>query len=700
MSEKSGRLEELKSRAEKLLREDPLRRQDFSQQESSKLIHDMQVYHAEIEIQNEELRDTQLRLQEALKKFTDLYHHAPVGYFTINHAGLLVEMNETMARVVGKPRDRLLKKPFYQLIHPDDQAIFLGKLKALVAIPDGKQMELRLLDQAGHVRFCLLKAAAGMLENTVLISVMDISERKKVEEKLKLSNKVVETTGDGVLITDIQGTVINVNPSFCTATGYEQHEIIGQNPRVLQSGKQSKHFYEKMWHDINRYGSWQGIVWNKKKNGDLFAEHLTINSILDYRGKVEFYVGVFSDITEQVRYEQHLREVQKMEAVGTMAGGIAHDFNNMLAGIMSATFLMKKHLADAQFITKKIDLIESLGSSAADLIQKLLAFARKSPVDLRPIQAKSFVADVIGMVQPSIPESIKLSYQSDISDHCELNLDKTMFQQMVFNLASNAVYALDHRPDPTISIRVHEVSVSDLPEHVRAHAVHEHYVAFALQDNGCGMNKETLRHAMEPFYTTKGVGKGTGLGLSMVLGGMQMHEGQVDVSSKQNEGTTITLYFPFYSDADQQFSKEIALLSVQEVPQHYGKEFILVVDDNDQLRELMVELLDSIGFHCIEAINGAEGYRQYIKYREKLSLLITDLIMPKVGGTELATSIHAIDRDFPIILLSGYDLNQIEPTVSGEAIQLMHKPFEPVELVSRIEEMIASRGKRNTSHIE
>lgn len=680
-----ARFAELEKRARILIENEESLEMDCHRLGAKELIHQLQVYQVELEIQNEELRDTQEKLLISRDHLSHLYHQAPVGYISVDKYGIIREVNQRWLNMLQMTIDECMGKPLVDFICEPDRSVFLGRFRAFFKVPEGKSMEVCLKREDGSVFYARLEGRLAEPTHDLrakvkdkvymLLTISDITARREAEANLRLADKIIHTAQEAILVTDPQGTVLNVNPSFEKATGYAKDEIIGKNPRILQSGRQSRSFYEAMWEKLADTGNWQGIVWNRRKSGEEYAEKLTINAIYGERREITHYVGVFTDITDQLELEERLRQSQKMEAIGTLVGGIAHDFNNMLAGIVGNLYLAKKKSAPQTAVLPHIEAIETLSDRAAQMITQMLTFARKGIVQMQPLSLNSCVDDILAAVgRVTIPENIQLNIDL-CREELIVNADKTQIQQVIINLLSNARDALADREQPVIDICLTSYRANQ--EFLLEHGLSgpEAFARLTVTDNGCGIENEKYAHIFEPFFTTKETGKGTGLGLAMVYGAVQTHGGVIKLESKQGAGTSFHLFLPVTDAAvETQSSEPLTHIA--------GKgETILLVDDEDVVRSVSSEVLENHGYQVIQADDGKVAMDIFEARLFEIDLIILDIVMPNMNGDEVAQNIRQRRPDIPIIFMTGYDKEHvISRTEQLKNSMILGKPFQYEEL--------------------
>jgi len=534
-----------------------------------------------------------------------------------------------------------------------------------------------LLATLASFLFVRLKYNNQNLETLVLERTKELSDS---HEQLKLSARVFSDTHEGIIITGADKRIVNVNPSFCKITGYSQDEVIGQNPSILSSGKQSKEFYQCMWQEISEQGHWQGEVWNRKKGGEIYAELLIISMLKDEFDNVVNYVGVFSDITQQKEQQVQLQRAQKMDALGKLVGGIAHDYNNMLGVVLGYTDLMKIKFSTVDGLAKYIDNIAQAGERGRKLTQRMLNFSKKESSGAECTSINDILNSQKDLLSKSITALIPIRYDLSQSDWL-VWVDSSEFEDMLLNMSINAQHAMVDGGSLTFTTQtVHlgaaEAKFLDLAKN--------DYLKLTIRDTGCGMSDELMSKIFDPFFSTKR-SQGTGLGLSQVYGFMERSGGAVKVHSELGVGSEFSFYFPRYQGGnDNETEQEVSAL---ERVQGDG-ETILVVDDEPALRNVAAEMLRLAGYRVLMASDGDEALD--ILGSHSVDLVLSDVIMPYMDGYQLAKRIERLYPEVKVQLASGYSDNRhIEAGNVQLHKTLLNKPYSSFELMSRISQLLA-----------
>jgi len=505
--------------------------------------------------------------------------------------------------------------------------------------------------------------------------VTDISERKRIEDVLRMFYHAVEQSADFVIILNKDGVIEYVNPAACKGTGYTQEEAVGKVGYFARPGVRVNEPYKQIWQAIASEGSWEGKLTDRRKDGSGYPALCSVAALKDGQGIVTHYVCIQKDMTEYERLEVQFREAQKMEVLGTLVGGIAHNFNNILAGITGNIYLAKastKHLSDVQ---RNLKTIEKLSFGAANMIKQLMAFARKSMITMKSFDFSSLIKESCNLYKTSLQENI--DFRCTLSNEAlTVHGDTAQLQQVLFNLLNNARDALANRDDSAIDVSMERFAADDsfLKQHPDLEA--QHFAHLSVSDNGPGIPESCIQNIFEPFFTTKEVGEGTGLGLAMVYGSIREHGGVIDVQSEEGKGTCFHVYLPLAEVSGTAYEPEEGKPTAKGTGQT-----ILLADDSEALRETGKGLLEHFGYQVLLADNGREAVDVFNDKQNNIDLVILDIVMPRMGGVIAAGEIREVRPDTPVIFATGYDPDSsMEGLMPTQREIILHKPFSAQEL--------------------
>ena len=445
-----------------------------------------------------------------------------------------VTANTAVADFVGTTTEDLIGKTDYDYFSKEMAKKFcVDEQKVIRSGRAVIQREERMVDARGNYR-CLsttqvpLRDIHGKIVGLVGMG-RDITEHKQAEEELRKLTQAIEQSQVSVVITDTEGRIEYVNPRFTEVTGYTSEEVIGKNPRILKSGEHTSEFYDQLWDTITAGREWRGEFRNRKKNGELYSENVSISPIKDAEGVITHFLAVKVDVTEQKRLKEQLIQSQKMEAIGLLAGGVAHDFNNLLCIIIGYSDLILMNMDKQSKSHKEIEEIRDAGQRAASLTQQLLVFSRRQILTPKELDLNAVAAGLEKMLRRLIGEDIELVTVFE-QQLWNTKADRGQIEQVLMNLVVNARDSMTE--GGRVTVRTENKVIDDEYCRLVAEARPGKYVCLSVEDTGSGMSKETISHIFEPFYTTKKEGRKTGLGLSVIYGIVKQHEGWINVSSE------------------------------------------------------------------------------------------------------------------------------------------------------------------------
>jgi PAS domain S-box-containing protein len=614
----------------------------------------------------EATRENELRLRTMVQ-------NAPAIIFILDRDGVFrLSEGQALAKLGLEPGEVVGKSALE--MYRDTPSVLESLRKALAGEPARAINELPgvIFDTVYSPIFDPDGKPAGLIGIAI-----DITDRKRAEEAQMLLATAVEQAAEAIVITDAGGTISYVNPAFEKITGYARDEVIGQNARMLRSGKHDAAFYRHLWETIARGEVWTSRIFNKKKNGALYEEEMIISPVFDSAGKIVNYVAVKRDVTQEVALETQLRQAQKMEAIGQLAGGVAHDFNNILTVIQgSASLLLNPQLKPAEKSDCSHQIIRA-AERAAGLIRQLLLFGRKQVMQPVNLDLNEVVGGMTRMLKRILGEDIAL--RSDFAPSLPPVFgDAGMIEQVVLNLAINSRDAMPG--GGRLAIATGAETLDERQAQLNPDASPGPHVWLAVSDTGCGIPPENLPRIFEPFFTTKDVGKGTGLGLATVYGIIQQHRGWITVDSEPGKGSTFRICLP--AAAGARAGEKPPALQLQ-LPR--GTETVLLVEDDLPVRLLVGNLLQRCGYIVLQAESGAAALRIWREHLEKIHLLLTDLVMPDgVTGRQLARQLQSEKPDLKVIYTSGYSAEAGEGPALIDGVNFLQKPYPSGKLAKTV----------------
>ncbi|MBI5251023.1 MAG: PAS domain S-box protein, partial [Desulfomonile tiedjei] len=504
----------------------------------------------------------------------------------------------------------------------------------------------------------------------------DITDRKRAEEARVRLATAVEQAAEAIVITDTDGNIEYVNPAFHRITGFTSEEVLGDKPSLLKSEGYDFEFFHKLRETLLKGESWAGRLVKKRKDGSPYEEDATISPVKDSGGRIINFVAVKRDISEEVQLQKQLVQSQKMEAIGTLAGGVAHDFNNLLQVVLGYSELILSDEGLGDCYRDDLKKILQASRNGAELVQQLLTFSRKTDSKPRLLNLNRHIDQVKALLERTIPKMIDIQLFAS-EDLRPINADPVQIEQILMNLAINA---RDAMPDGgKLVIEARNVDLDE--DYCKTHLGPQPgpHVLLAVSDSGYGMDKQTLEHIFEPFFTTKGPGKGTGLGLAMVYGIVKQHQGHVSCYSELGKGTTFKIYFRAFA-AETNAGEKTSLSWPRG-----GNETILLVDDEELIRDLGERILARAGYRVLTATDGNEALQLYASLDEEISLVILDVIMPQMGGKQCLEELVKIDPRIKVLIASGYSSSgPAKETLAAGARGYVSKPYNIRQLLEAV----------------
>jgi two-component system, cell cycle sensor histidine kinase and response regulator CckA len=588
------------------------------------------------------------------------------------------------------------KISFFDLIHPDDQSLVWDKVQKAIAQNEPFQITYRLMTKSGKMKW-VWEQGRGIYsyEGELLVLeglIEDITERIRAEQALKEAEEryrsLVESSPGVVYLSDPV-------PPYSTIYISPNIETLGY---PLDDWKRKRDMWASIIHEDDRERVLSEIERSMSQGLDTILEYRVVAEdgtmrwwhdkgrfVLNEKGDKTGWQGVIVDVTETKKLEEQLKQAQKLESVGRLAGGIAHDFNNMLTAINGYSDLTLRRMKEDDPLRRNVAEIKKAGERSAALTQQLLAFSRQQILQTRIIDLNDIITDTAKLLQRLIGEDIQLVTALN-PNAGRIEADPGQLSQVIMNLAVNARDAMPQGGKLTIETSRFYQDEKSTARYVSLPP--GRYVALSVSDTGVGMSKEIQERVFEPFFTTKEIGKGTGLGLATVYGIVKQSGGNIWVYSEEGLGTTFRVYFPLVENEEQMNDSAAA---AETVPM--GTETILLVEDEEIVRKLNRQMLEECGYTVFEAANGLEALAIIDQMENKIDLLLTDVVMPKMGGRELAEKLDQTHRRIKTLFMSGYtDDAVMRHGISEVTANFIQKPFTFDTLALKVREVLQSQN--------
>lgn len=626
-------------------------------------------------------------LRESEERYRRLVESAPDA-IVIHVDGKIVFINEAGIRLGGaQSSDQLVGRALLDFVHPDFREVVGERIRD--AVVDKK--ELPILEE----KFIRLDGITIDVEVSSIpftyrgrsgaqVVIRDITERKRAEEALRQSEEryrsLVYSARDAIFTLSPEGIITSLNPAFETITGWKTEEWVGKSftsvvhaddiPVAVQNFKRLMQGELVPVHELRI----------RTKRETYVSGEFTITP-QRLRDRVVGMIGIARDITERKKLEENLRQAQKMESLGTLAGGIAHDFNNILAIILGHASLHRKNEKSPEQFSQSIEAIITATNRGAGLVRQLLTFARKAETLVEPIELNGTIQDLLKLLNETFPKTILI--ETVLKPNMPpINGDSTQINQVLINLCVNARDAMPAGGKLTIATKM--VSGSSVKMKF-PDASAQKYEQIDVTDTGFGMDESTRTRIFEPFFTTKERGKGVGLGLAVVFGIISGHNGFIYVDSSRGKGTAFHLLFPVPErPLDENASSAGEVSEVRG-----GDETILLVEDEELLRDAAKEILSSNGYKVLTAGDGEEATQIYSRRKGEIALVVSDLGLPKIQGDELFKNVKEMNPKVKAIFASGY----LEPHLKSELLKagvkdFIQKPYVPTEILKKVRETL------------
>jgi PAS domain S-box-containing protein len=655
------------------------------------------------DITERKLIERQLRYQ------AQLLQNVSDAVVAVDNEYCITAWNAAAGKLYGWKATEVLGKHLFQVTQPrylngeSEDTIVESVLKAGKWIGEIVEKRKDGTEIIAEACISMLRNERGDIIGAVGIK-RNVTERKQIERQLRYQAQLLENVSDAVMAIDNNTCITSWNRAAETLYGWKATEVLGKKLyQILPTSYLNGTSEEDALESMRSTGKWVGEVIQKRKDGSEVIVEACVSYLRDEKGDIIGMVSINRDLTEQKQYAEEryrlyeqIQHLQKMESIGRLAGGIAHDFNNILAAILGSVNLATEKVNDEK-VLKYLSRIKAASERASALTQQLLGFARQGKYEVTAVDLQDCVRNVVEMLEHTIDKRIEVVVEPA---HMSTKVmgDRTQLEQVILNLAVNAIDAMMPSLEAKQSGILRFSWRSGVREEIKV--VNQHllpnqpYLCLAVSDSGIGIPKDIQKKIFEPFFTTKEIGKGTGLGLAMVYGIMQNHHGSVHVESEVGKGTTFELYFPQVLESQ---TKQETVTTTHTHPRAMQKnKKILIVDDEEMLRELLAEQLVDVGYAVYEASNGVEAIevlKRLCAEQVEVDAVVLDMNMPKMDGAKAFAEIRTLFPKMPILIATGYAeddvVRQLQQTgTSG----VLLKPYDADALLDKLNALLNGRS--------
>jgi two-component system cell cycle sensor histidine kinase/response regulator CckA len=509
---------------------------------------------------------------------------------------------------------------------------------------------------------------APLLERSIRYAI----ERKQTEQKIREQAALLDIATDAIFVRDLDNRILFWNKAAERLYGCRKDEAIGKRIQDIWQTKNQLQLQEAL-NILMKNGSWEGELHQTTKyNKEIIVESRW--TLVPFEKKSQSILVVNTDITQKKQLEAQFLRAQRLESIGTLASGIAHDLNNVLAPILMTAQLLETQLHDARS-KRLLPILVTNAKRGANLVKQVLSFTRGVEGDRTILQLKHLILEIRQVIKETFPKSIEVDCETS-RNLWTVSGDATQLHQVLMNLCVNARDAMPNGGILTISAENFLVDEHYAKMHLDAKI--GSYIVATVADTGIGITHEVLDRIFEPFFTTKELGKGTGLGLSTVLGIVKSHAGFINVYSEVGKGSKFEVYLPAQETAETPEEKEL------ELP-HGSGELVLIVDDEPSIREITKTSLEAYNYKAITASDGIEAIALYAEYRDKISIVLTDMLMPSMDGITTIRTLHKINPNVKIIVISGLATSDKMNAAYDLGIKaFLSKPYTAKQLLETI----------------
>jgi PAS domain S-box-containing protein len=629
----------------------------------------------------EEREQAFIALRQSESRFKRLVDSNIIGIICTDLNGSITDANDAFLDIVRYDRSQLLKGNLrWDEMTPLEYQNLDEKALAELIISGACNPYEKEFIRSDGMRVPIMIGAVLLEEpqQSTVGFVLDLSERKIAEQKIREQAALLDITTDAILVRDLNRQIRYWNEGAERLYGWKAEEVIGKDAHELLYRREILDQLEESWKSLAECGSWQSELYQFTKEGKeiIVASRWTL--VRDENGQPKSILTVNTDITEKKQLEAQFLRTQRMESLGTLASGIAHDLNNALTPMMMAAQLLECKIPDEQS-QQWLSILETNVRRAADLVKQVLLFSRGVAGKHTPLEVGYLIKEIEKIVKQTFSRAIEIRSELPTQNLWTISGDLTQLHQVLMNLCVNARDAMPDGGILQISARNFWVDTHYTQMNIEAKV--GPYIVITVSDTGTGISKEIIDKVFEPFFTTKEVGKGTGLGLSTAIGIIKSHGGFVKVLSKVGKGTQFQVYLPATPTTKTDCPSE----GHDELPTGHG-ELIFVVDDEDAIRNITKTLLETYGYQVLLASDGIEAIALYTQHQKKISVVLMDMMMPNIDGPTTIGVLQKINPQVKIIAISGLVSNHKIGQFLGNSVKtFLPKPYTSDELLRNLQ---------------